>query len=353
MALAPLMVVSIAATAFAASGRPEITGMAEDLSFGYSGDSYLGDISPQDERVEYIDLTDAMFTWDEEIEHDDQEEVATPTSLTSSQIRDARLTVRATNSKVLENVSIDTSKSRIEIDFADELVGTKEIDFDFDVVLSIDGRRQNDYAISFSGTFGNPVYEVYGGAESEDISGGEVAEAQEYVKAIKLDVGAGVTINTRMMDNSRIYATATRTPDKADENVFEEYKEIQDVINLKMEGVPTSATVTLGAEYGDYFVYCSKGNYLGRGDDDLKLVDKYYLSSKMAVDYVNDNSPDKDKDNDEPTQPSTEPSSTPTGSGNASVTAPTTPPNVNNIPGTGGLSGMAPPNANNNPGTGR
>lgn len=290
IACASLMVLGIATTAFAATNpAAKITGMAQSLSVGYSGDPYLGDISPQDERVEYIDLTDAMFAWD-----DNYVPVATPTALTTSQIRNAKLTVRATSNKVLEDVSINASKSRIEVKFLDELVDTKEIDFDFDVILSVEGRRQSNYAMNFSGTFANPVFEVYAGTEREDISRGEVAEAQEYIKSIVFDAGSGVFVNTKMMKDSRSYATATLTPDKADEAVFAEYKAIRDVINLKTSGIPSSATVTLGAEYKGYYVFCKKGNYLGRGDASLLLTDKYYLATEMVADFVNDKSANED-----------------------------------------------------------
>jgi hypothetical protein len=293
LVFASLMVLGIAGSAYAAANSSaEITGLTQNLSVGYSGDSDLGEISPQDERVEYIELTDDMFSWD-----GDYVPAATPATLSSSQIRKAKLTVRASNNKVLEDVSINSGKSRIEVKFLEKVAGTKEIDFDFDVVLSVDGHRQSDYAMNFSGTLANPVYEVYAGAEYEDISHGEVAEAQEYIRSIRLDVGSGVSIVTKMMKDSRIYATATFTPDRSDEEVFEKYRSIRDVINLSTVGVPSSATVELGEEYRDYYVYSEKGEYLGLGKDSFSVIDKYYLSHEAADDFVSDHSPKEENSN--------------------------------------------------------
>jgi hypothetical protein len=358
-----LLLLGAATTVSAAADHGDITGMAHDLSYGYSGDSDLGEVAPQDGLVEYIELTDAMFTWedgyapqdvvdeedtsegDSETEAEEAEdEINKPAPLTSSQIKDARLTARATNSRVLESVTVNARESRIEVKFLEELVGVKEIDFDFDIILSIDGRQQRDYAMNFSGTFSNLTMVVDDGTDYADISGGDVVEAMDYIRSIDLDLGDGILLNTRLSEGRKYYGTARRVPGDDHDAFMREHPSVEEAVILKTVGLSGSAsTVTLGRGLGDYYVYSEAGEYLGRGNDKLAYSDVYYLSSK-ELEIIDDDEPVK-----EPTDPAnnTEPTD-PTGGA-----VPTSPPNSNNIPGTGGLSGMSPPNVNNNPGTGR
>jgi hypothetical protein len=348
-----------AATTVSAADHGDITGMAYDLSYGYAGDSDWGEVAPQDGLVEYIELTDAMFTWEDgyapqdvvdEDEGASEDEGETevkpkPAPLTSAQIKDARLTARATNSRVLESVTVNARESRIEVKFLEELVGVKEIEFDFDIILSIDGKQYRDYAMNFSGTFSNLTMVVDDGTDYADISGGDVVEAMDYIRSIDLDLGDGILLNTRLSEGRKYYDTARRVPGDDHDAFMREHPSVEEAVVLKTVGLSGSAsTVTLGRGLGDYYVYSEAGEYLGRGNDKLAYSDVYYLSSK-ELEIADDKEPEDVK---VPTDPAanTEPTD-PTSS------VPTSPPNSNNIPSTGGLPGMSPPNVHNNPGTGR
>ena len=273
--LAAVLVFVICAVAFAAA-PVKIDGMAQDLSFGYSGDSDLGEVAPQDERVEYIELTDTMFTWD------DGHEPSAPAPLTASQIRSAKLSVRASNHKVLDSVTINNSKSRIEIKFLNELVGVKGLDFDFDVILSVNGRPQRENAINFTGVFANPVMEVDANTSYADVSDGTVLKAAERVKDIDLDLGDGVHIRTKLIQGKSYYASATHIFDDGRDAVMSENKAVTEAIVLKTAGLtPSACTVTLGAGLNGYYVYSQDGIFLGRGSDSLAYADTYYLSKEM------------------------------------------------------------------------
>jgi hypothetical protein len=365
-----------AATTVSAADHGDITGMAYDLSYGYSGDSDLGEVAPQDGLVEYIEFTDAMFTWEDgyapqdnvvedkdtsedegetatETEAEDKNE-SKPAPLTSAQIRDARLSVRATNSRVLESVTVNNRESRIEVKFLEELVGTQEQEFDFDVILSIDGRQQRDYAMNFSGTLANLTIQADDNTDYADISDGEVVEAMDYIRAITLDLGDGVELSTRLSEGRKYYGTAERVPYDDRDQFMDEYPSVEEAIVLKTVGLSGSAsTVTLGEGLDSYYVYSEDGEYLGRGNDKLAYSDVYYLSSKK-LDLAEDDKPEdatKPTDpaaNTEPTDPtSSAPGTAPSGS------VPMSPPNANNNPGTGGWADMTPPNVNSIPGTGR
>jgi hypothetical protein len=317
----------LTAIAFAAGTNAKITGMSGDLALGYSGSgggyADLGEVYPQDERVEYIHLYDTMFSWD-----NGDVPVVTPSQLTPAQIRGARLDVRTAirNTKVIDSVKLDQRESRIEVKFKDEYAGTKEIDFELDVSLTVDGKRQDDHGLTFTGTFTNPVIELYDGADTVDISDGSVALAVDAVSKLEADIGNGVTIKTRLSKDKRIYGVADTTPGSADDDLMNENKDISDVINLKTEGFnASSSTVKLGSEYRGLFVYDKDLAYLGKAGDDLPFLDKYYLSSK-ELESADDLSDGEDEPFEDPAE---------NAEGPVSLFDDTYPVNVNSNPGTG------------------
>jgi len=326
LALAIVLTLGIATTSFAAT--PNITGMAGGLTLGFSGDPHLGDVNPQDRHVVYIDLVDTMFTWENHTP-----DAENPQPLTSAQIRRANIEVRASNSRVLDGITINASQSRVEVRFARELVGTREVDFDFDVILTVNRRQMRDQSLTLSGTLLNPEVEVFADSEREDISRGEVAVAQESIRTITFEIGEGVSLITRMSNNGRLYAVATATPDNRDEDLFRQHREINEVINIAATGVASGSTVRFDRVYHNYFVYSADGTFLGRGNEDFTFANKFYFATaRLAVETT-------------PTTPA-EPTAPGTGTGGTEQT----PPATGSTPGTGATGGN---NANHNPPTGR
>lgn len=323
--LAVTMIGAITTTAFAqTSSNGKITGMAGNLSIGYSdagetGGVHLGEVNPNDKRVEYIDLTDAMFIWD-----DNYIPATIPTTLTAAQIRGAKLTVRASNSKVVDSVTVNSSKGRIEIKFKDELVSVKEMDFDFDVTLSIDGRRQSDYAMNFTGTFANEVVEVGKDEETADLSDGVVLDPQDYIKKIDLDLGNDVHVIKSLSKGSKVYGTTTYTPDSRADEVMAKYKDIENVVMLKTVGLRASGNIVkIG---GNYHIYDESLKYVGKSGELLPFSNRYYLAVKK-LDITDNDVSDTDASEAQSTQAApiaTVPAATPE-----------YPANVNDNPGTG------------------
>lgn len=333
LVLVLLLCTAVAASAQGSAGQ--INGMASGLIMGYSGDTWLGEVHPQDERVEHIYLYDAMFTWDNGFAP------ATPAQLTPAQIRSAKLTVRCNaSSKIVDDISINSRESRIEVTLTQELAGVDELDFDFDIYLSIDGRRYSDYGMNLSGTFANPVVEVFADDKSVDISDGTVAEAQEQIRALDVEIGHGVTVSTRLAKNKRVYGVATRTPDGMDEEVFTVHPAIGDVITLRTVGLDSAAsTVRLAAVYSGFYVYDANLTLLGSGRDTLPYFGKYYLSTEL-LNLVEGNNGEETADTGEVPADQKE-----------IQAADEVVDNINDNPNTGG--GFTPSNVNYNPGTGR
>jgi len=270
------------------TSRGKINGMAQSLSVGYSsgevGDAInLGEINPNEKRVEYIYLYDSMFTWD------DGSTPETPELLSATQIRNGKLTVRTSNSQVLDSVSIDKQKSRIEIEFMDELVSTKEKDFNFEIYLSIDGKRQSEYGMTFSGTLANEIIELDSDSESSDISDGAVLEALGNISKIEIALGNGVSIVTRLFEDNKVYGTTTRTPDGEDTGLMAMNPRIEGVIALKTVGIKGSGNIVkLGSEYSQYHIYDKDLAYVGTAGELLPYSDKYYLSNEKPDATVGD-----------------------------------------------------------------
>jgi len=289
--LALVLTLGITLTASALSPEPRITGMADNLTLGYSDNTWLGDVHPQDKHVVHIPLSDAMFTWE------DGRSTSASIPLTPAQIRNARLGVRHTSNRgVVEEVSINSRESRIEVKFVPELASVNEVEFDFTVYLTVNGRSYRDQGINLSGVFKNPEIQVREGDRSVGIADGTVAQAQEHISSLDVQIGNGVTVKTRMLKDMRVYGTTTLTPDHADEQMFKANPAISDVINLRTVGLDRAAnSVMLDSEYRNYHVYDANLAYLGTGRDTLPFKGKYYLAAeKLALaDVVTDEEPEK------------------------------------------------------------
>jgi len=319
LALVLITLMTVTMAAFASTGSTaKITGMADSLSLGYSGSTDLGEIAPSDDHVEKISLLDTMFTWDGY-----DPDPATPTQLTAAQIRAARLEVRATGgSKAVKDVKINSREGCIELSFIGELVSTKEIDFDVDVVLSVDGRRQNDYALTFTGTLANPVLEVYSGESLVDISDGVVIEAVEFNSKVELELGNGVSLIAKLFKGKKYYAIVSMEPVNGS-YPRDAYSEVSEKLTLRTVGFGSSDKVKLDSRYAGSYVYDEDMNYLGKSSDELPLRSVYYLSNNK-LDIVKETPSESSKSGSrkpsqaEPTQPVV-----------------SSPPNVNHNPGTG------------------
>lgn len=334
LALVLVMALGMVTTSYAAA--PKIDGMVHGLAMGYSSDSSyidLGDVHPGDETVLHIDLPETMFSWT------DGYEPASPTQLLSStQIRNGKLTVRANNTRVLDSVTINNSRGRIEVAFRKELVATNEQDFEFTITLSVNGRRQTDHELTFSGTFTNYTMEIDTAYDDVDISDGTVLEADGNIGAITLNTGHDVYVVARLFSGSKVYAVSDRTPTSADESVMAQYRIVEGVIQLKTAGIRgNSNMVKLGREYDEYQILDADLNYLGTNKDLLPLKEKYYLAAKTA-ELPKPEPVEEPKEESEPSSENAKPSES-TGT-------------INENPNMGG-DDEAPRNANDNPGTGR
>lgn len=249
--------------------------------------NYNNNIIPNAKVDDYVNLYFDMFYTTEELTKDgDKVHYTTHPDmlLTAQAIRDLKLTIRTSTrggSQAIDSVALDNRKGHVKIKYARELVKTDGVDFELTIYSVLDGRRQDDFSITFIGTVENEVTEVYGDYDSVDTSSGQVAEAMEFNSKIEVDLGNGVTIHTKMFKGKKYYGTATRDADEDADIVFKKYPDVDNVVILKTVGLnSTGDVVKLDVDYSDYYVYDKDMNYIGQSNQMLPYSTRYYLANR-------------------------------------------------------------------------
>lgn len=173
-----------------------------------------------------------------------------------------------------------TDEENIVIPFADKLVSTESIDFEFIFTFRLRGEPFT-HRITVTGTLENPSTPVYEGHDYVDLSEGRVAEAQDHIERIECDLGLGVSVFTKMFKGKSFYGTASRDDDDKDDVVYKQYPDIDNILHLDIVGLnSTGDVVKLATDYAKYHVYDKDFNYLGTADQMLPFSTKYYLANK-------------------------------------------------------------------------
>lgn len=294
LVLAVVMVMGLSTAVFAQDTK--INGMNTGLQQAYDANNNTSstDLSVRAGDTIEVPLTGSVFTYD-------GEELAADAAITSALIRSGKVTVRTSvrsGSKVIEKISLNYKKfgaeiaggektAYIKIEFVDQFVSTKDIDFDASVYLVINGTRQDDYALDLAGTIKNNVTEVYEGDDYVDLSDGQVVEAMDYVKKIEADLGNNVSVHTKMFKGKKYYGSASLTPDSNDLKIMADNADIELAYTLKTVGINSTADKVEFDLDDTFYVYSldKEGNlvYVGKSNELLPLASKYYLAGKELV----------------------------------------------------------------------
>lgn len=302
MVLVSVMALGLGLGVFAASGV-RYTEMDKALGHSYTGTGTLansvldlGDINADGIKIRFPLLSD-MF----KVKAGSTQPPA-GMLLSAADIRASKIEVRTQirgGSKVVQAVSIDTRNSSVEIEFVDEWVSTKEQDFEIFVYLTIDGKRQDADGITIIGTLANPEVEVYAEYDYVDLSSGTVADAQEFVNKIEVDLGNGVSIFTKFFKSKKYYGTATREVDEAADVVLKTYPDIDNVVTLKTVGLnSTGDIVKLDTDYANYYVYNKEMQYVGQANEMLPFSSVYYLANKK-LNILDETEPEEEEPEEE------------------------------------------------------
>jgi len=167
----------------------------------------------------------------------------------------------------------------MEAEFADPFVSTSDKDFDYTFYLAKSGTKMADTERYLVGTMENEVIEVDEDDEV-NLSEGQVAKCITYTKAIQVDTGNGLFINTKMFEDKKYYAKSVQDITAADDEIIGKYPEIDTIYTLYTINM-NSAGNTVEFDIDDtYYAYNADGKYIGTTNDKLPMSKKYYLATK-------------------------------------------------------------------------
>lgn len=256
------------------------------------------------------------------------------TDLTSSDISKAKIDFRANKrlgGQVFEGITWDKKNGRIKIEFVDVLATTKDVDYEVELYLTVDGKAQRDYILTLDGTVSNDVENTDSDYDYLYLGDGTVAEADEGARNVEIDLGNDVIIrDARLTKGKKYFGVATTKTTTADDDMMDEYPTIKEAITIKHQNLTSVGGYVDLSDYGkDYYVYDADLNYLGKSGGKLTFSTKYYLSTE-ELDVAGDDieEPGEIEEPEEPEEPGEE------------------------DPGTGGDGGSPSSNPNKNPDTG-
>lgn len=270
-----------------------------------------GDMTVAPGQVIELPLTANLFDWEDGTGGEKD-------PVTTTQLNNGKVTVKVSyegkSKDVIKEISIaskvmsaaDNQKTAyIKIEFLEEYTGVAEKEFEFTVYLAVRGNRVKDSAVTFIGTFKNKTIVVDSDEDYVDLSGGEVAEAEEYLRSVDVYIGAGIIIRTKMYKDKQYYGVAESGVSESDEKILDAYPEISEVYTLKTVNL-SSGTVIFDDVDDKYHVYDEDGKYVGTTDDELKYSSKFYLAKNKIDMGSKSSSKDEDEDEDEEIIPAEE-----------------------------------------------
>jgi len=209
--------------------------------------------------------------------------------------------------------------------------------YSFDMYMIVWNKHETDKGVSVFQNVANNSFPVYDYMDWIDMSAGnnnanqdrgQVAVAIDFNQDISCYIGRGVTLHTKFFSGKKYYAVATRTADAATDRVLKQWKDVDNVLRIRYEGLNNSdVLMSFSNDYAHYFIYDGSDPenpvYLGKGNQKIPFASTLFLANKEL---------DIEEDEDgEPADGGDE---------------------VGSAPGTGG-NGSYNSNANLNPGTGR
>jgi hypothetical protein len=206
-------------------------------------------------------------------------------TLPFSRISEARVGVQhkvIAGAQTLAGVSLVSDPdfgASILVEFQPEFVQTQELEFEYDIYVTIRGKRETSTRITIAGKIANPVVYVYDGDDYVDLSDGYVAEATAYIKDIELYLGNGLSLRRALFKGSRYYGIATVEQSDTQSPLLPGYPEVELVYTLRTIGLKREDRDTVTFDFTElYYVYNQEGQYIGTTSKILPYSAKYYLT---------------------------------------------------------------------------
>jgi hypothetical protein len=246
------------------------------LSYGYVAD--LQDLFVRPGELLQIMLPPEAFV-------DSEGNVLAGDALSSSQLAEGKVSVRykaTAGAQALAGVTVGYDAeigACVLVQFQPELVKTQETTFEYDIYLTVRGRRRANTTFTIAGKIANPVVYVYGHEEVVNLSGGTVAEATTYIRDIRLDLGNGLSVNNSLYEGSRYYGVAAVEQSADDTPLLPDYPEVELIYTLSTIGLKREDRDIVTFDFTErYYVYNQDGKYIGTTNKLLPYSAKYYLA---------------------------------------------------------------------------
>jgi hypothetical protein len=247
------------------------------LSEGYVTD--LQDLFVQPGETLQIALPPEAFV-------DSEGNVLAADALSSAQLDEGRVSVRyraVVGVQALAEITIGTDPDNgacILVQFQPQFVQTQEREFEFDVYLTVRGKRKESTLFTIAGRIANPVIYLNEHDDYADLSNGTVAEAMAYIRDIQLNLGNGLLLNSSLFKGSRYYGVAAVEESDTENPLLPDYPEVELLYTLHTIGLKREDRDTVTFDFTQrYYVYNQEGKYIGTTSNMLPYSAAYYLTS--------------------------------------------------------------------------
>ena len=196
----------------------------------------------------------------------------------------------------------------ISVKFAKEFVSVEDKDFAFSIYLSINGKPYYDeLSIDLAGTMKVTTEQVDKSTERIDLSEGLVAEAEENIQGICLDLGSGLQVYTNMFEGQK-YCGVAKVLEGVDAyladreltmleieevdlpNLYTDIVMVYKVQSVGLNRPSTSVKIDKEADeifYADrtYHVYDEDLRYIGVIGDSFPYSDYYFVTGERIAQF--------------------------------------------------------------------
>jgi hypothetical protein len=196
-------------------------------------------------------------------------------SLEDAGMRASQVTVRG-EGIVATTLDDAATGAAIKLEFAKSLAYLNQ-SFSYSVYLGAYGARETATRINVKGRIATDIFEVYAGKDYEDISGGDGIKAMANIGNFEFYLGQGVSVTRNITRGITYYGVASNDFSPADEALYLKYRDLADIYRLQTVNLKTAGNTVRFNLTDTYYMYNSRGEYIGTSDEALPYWTTYYV----------------------------------------------------------------------------
>jgi hypothetical protein len=168
----------------------------------------------------------------------------------------------------------------VKLEFAQGLAYLNQ-SFSFSIYLGMNGSRETATRINIKGRVSTDVFEAYAGKNYEDISGGDGIKAMANIANFEFYLGQGVSVTRNITRGITYYGVAANALAPTDEALYLKDRDLADIYRLQTVNLKTAGN-TVRFDLGEiFYIYNTRGEYLGTSDNALPYWTTYYICYEM------------------------------------------------------------------------